>query len=110
MPANSDITIYKQIYPIQCPTLVQLGYCSVINIRPDGECETQPSSDELATAAEQTNLAYVYLPYDCDRLSRQTIEAFAKHYHALPKPIMLFCGTGNRAKLLYQSALMQGLL
>ncbi|MGO2672853.1 MAG: beta-lactamase hydrolase domain-containing protein, partial [Psychrobacter celer] len=31
-------------------------------------------------------------------------------YHALPKPILMFCGTGARAKLLYQSALMQGLL
>lgn len=107
---NDTITIYKQIYPAQCPTLVKLGYCSVINIRPDGECDNQPSSDALATAAKQAKLNYVYLPYDCERLSRQTIEAFAKQYHALPKPVMLFCGTGNRAKLLYQSAVMQGLI
>ncbi|WP_227430209.1 beta-lactamase hydrolase domain-containing protein [Psychrobacter sp. I-STPA6b] len=107
---NNNLTIYKQIYPAQCPILVQMGYRSVINIRPDGECDTQPSSEILAVAADKTKLHYVYLPFDCERLSQQTIEKFAQHYHALPKPILLFCGTGARAKLLYQSAVMQGLL
>ena len=107
---TDTITIYKQIYPIQCQALATLGYCSLINIRPDGEVEAQPTSADLALAAKDANLSYVYLPFDCERLSQQTINTFAKQYHALPKPILLFCGTGGRAKLLYQSALMQGLL
>jgi protein tyrosine phosphatase (PTP) superfamily phosphohydrolase (DUF442 family) len=39
-----------------------------------------------------------------------TVEQFAAFYRTMPKPILMFCGTGARAKLLYQSALMQGLL
>jgi uncharacterized protein (TIGR01244 family) len=82
----------------------------LINIRPDAETEQQPSSEALKQAANDASLAYVYLPFDCERLSLATIESFATYYHELPKPIMLFCGSGSRAKLLYQSALMQGLL
>jgi uncharacterized protein (TIGR01244 family) len=107
---TDNLTIYKQIYPVQCAKLAELGYRSVINIRPDDEHITQPSSQDLANATEQANLAYHYLPSDNERLSLTTVEQFATYYHAFPKPILMFCGTGERAKLLYQSALMQGLL
>lgn len=109
---TENLTIYKQIYPMQCVKLAELGYRSVLNIRPDNEHVTQPTSDDLATATEQANLTYHYLPFafDDERLSLATIEQFANYYHAMPKPILVFCGTGARAKLLYQSARMQGLL
>lgn len=107
---TDDITIYKQIYPMQCSKLAELGYRSVINIRPDDEAVSQPTSLDLATATKQANLAYQHLPFDDERLSLLTVEQFAAYYHAFPKPILMFCGTGARAKLLYQSALMQGLI
>ncbi len=107
---TNNLTIYKQIYPTQCGKIAELGYRSVINIRPDNEAETQPSSGEMAAASDQANLAYHHLPFDDERLSLATVEQFARYYHAFPKPILMFCGTGARAKLLYQSALMQGLL
>ena len=87
-----------------------MGYRSIINIRPDNEVENQPSSARLSVAADRANLAYSYIPYDEERLSCSTVAHFAEQYHKMPKPIMLFCGSGARAKLLYQSALMQGLL
>ena len=107
---TDNLTIYKQIYPIQCAKIAELGYRSVINIRPDNEHISQPSSGALAAATEQANLTYHHLPFDDERLSLVTVEQFAAFYHAMPKPILMFCGTGARAKLLYQSALMQGLL
>lgn len=107
---TDQLTIYKQIYPNQCQTLAQLGYRSVINVRPDFEIEAQPSSEDLAAATKNADLAYCYLPFDEERLSLATIQKFAEFYSRCPKPVMLFCGTGARAKLLYQSALMQGLL
>lgn len=107
---TDNLTIYKQIYPIQCSKLAELGYRSVINIRPDNEADTQPSSTDLAAATKEANLTYHHLPFDDERLSMVTVEQFAAFYHAVPKPILMFCGTGARAKLLYQSALMQGLL
>ena len=107
---TDTLTIYKQIYPTQCAKIAELGYRSVINIRPDDEHISQPSSTDLANATKAANLAYHHLPFDDERLSLITVEQFAAFYHAVPKPILMFCGTGARAKLLYQSALMQGLL
>ena len=107
---TDTLTIYKQIYPTQCAKLAELGYRSVINVRPDDEHDSQPSSTELATATKAANLTYHHLPFDDERLSLLTVEQFAAFYHAVPKPILMFCGTGARAKLLYQSALMRGLL
>ena len=107
---TDDLTIYKQIYPSQCIKIAELGYRSVLNIRPDAEIETQPDSCDLATATKAANLTYHHLPFDDERLSLFTVEQFADFYHSMPKPILMFCGTGARAKLLYQSALMQGLL
>ena len=107
---TDNLTIYRQIYPAQCAKIAELGYRSVINIRPDDEHVAQPSSQDLATATAQANLAYHHIPFDDERLSLVTVEQFASFYHAFPKPILMFCGTGARAKLLYQSALMQGLL
>lgn len=107
---SDSLTIYKQIYPAQCAKLSKLGYRSLINIRPDNEQPNQPTSQAINAAAQQADLAYAYIPFDEERLSLQTVRRFAEQYHSLPKPIMLFCGSGARAKLLYQSALMQGLL
>ena len=107
---TDNLTIYKQIYPAQCGKIADLGYRSIINIRPDNEHITQPSNSDLATATKQANLAYHHLPFDDEHLSLVTVEQFANFYHAFPKPILMFCGTGARAKLLYQSALIQGLL
>ena len=107
---TDEITIYKQIYPRQCRKIAELGYRSVLNIRPNAEVDKQPSSGEFATATEQVDLTYRHLPFDDERLSMMTVEQFATCYHTMPKPILMFCGTGARAKLLYQSALMQDLL
>ena len=81
---TDDLTIYKQIYPSQCVKIAELGYRSVLNIRPDAEIETQPNSCDLATATEQANLAYQHLPFDDERLSMLTVEQFADFYHSRP--------------------------
>lgn len=107
---SDSITIYKQIYPTQCQKLSNIGYRSLINIRPDHEQPSQPTSQAIHAAAQQADLAYAYIPFDEERLSNATVTKFAETYNRLPKPVMLFCGSGARAKLLYQSALMQGLL
>ncbi|MBO6224403.1 MAG: hypothetical protein J6N72_02960 [Psychrobacter sp.] len=107
---TDNLTIYKQIYPSQCLKIAELGYRSVLNIRPDAETETQPNSVDFSHATKEANLTYHYLPFDDERLSMATVEQFAAFYRSMPKPILMFCGTGARAKLLYQSALMQGLL
>ena len=71
---------------------------------------TGTAAARIQSATAKANLTYQHLPFDDERLSMATVEQFAAFYRAMPKPILMFCGTGARAKLLYQSALMQGLL
>ncbi len=104
------ITLYKQIHPCQCSTLVHLGYKSLVNLRFDDECQGQPKACDLADSAKNSGLSYQHLPIDGDNLHLDSVQAFAKLIHNLPKPVMVFCGTGSRAKRLYQSAVVSGLI
>lgn len=107
---TEPITLYKQIHPAQCQWLYQLGIKSLINLRLDNECQNQPSSCELSATAKQIGLCYSHLPIDNDCLKIQQVQDFAKLIHNSPKPVLVFCGTGNRAKRLYQSAVVLGLI
>ena len=107
---TDDLTIYKQIYPSQCVKIAELAHRSGLNIRHDAQPSTPPNSCAFSRATAKARLTYQHLPFDDERLSMATVEQFAAFYRSMPKPILMFCGTGARAKLLYQSALMQGLL
>ena len=53
---TDDLTIYKQIYPSQCVKIAELGYRSVLNIRPDAEVDSQPNSCDFTSATAKANL------------------------------------------------------
>ena len=103
---TDNLTIYKQIYPTQCAKIAELGYRSVINIRPDDEHITQPSSQELATATKQANLAYHHLPFDDERLSLLTVEQFATYYHAF-QLFLSFCNINRSVISHFEPPLFQ---
>lgn len=106
---SNQITLYKQIYPNQCCNIAKLGFKSLINLRFDNESEQQPSSHTLAEHASSTGIAYHHLPID-DTINLSHAQAFAEILNTTPKPVMVFCGTGFRAKRLYQSACILGLI
>ncbi|OOR89461.1 hypothetical protein B0181_07240 [Moraxella caviae] len=107
---HSEITLYKQIYPNQCQTLANLGFKSLINLRFDGESDNQPTAADLQQSAASAQLAYHHLPIDGESLHLDTVAQFAALVKDLPQPVMVFCATGGRAKRLYQSAIVSGLL
>lgn len=104
------ITLYKQIHPCQCSILHKLGYKSLINLRLDDECDNQPCNHELAKSAKISHLHYAHLPVDGECMHLDTVQMFAQLLKDAPKPVMVFCGTGGRAKRIYQSAKIEGLI
>lgn len=105
------ITPYKQIFPHQCTTIAEMGYRTLINLRQDGECEKQPCNEEIASSAKKSGLTYHHLPINGECvLDRKTIETFVELFNDSPKPALVFCGTGSRAKRLYQCAKISGLI
>lgn len=106
----TNLTLYKQIHPCQCQNLAKLGYKSLVNLRFDDEVAKQPKSADLAISAKQAGLAYQHIPTDMDNIHLPQVKDFADIINQLPKPVMVFCGTGSRAKRLYQSAVVSGLI
>ncbi|MDO4700241.1 MAG: sulfur transferase domain-containing protein [Moraxella sp.] len=104
------ITLYKQIHPCQCQTLSNLGFKSLINLRFDDECANQPKDADIHKSASQVGIHYHHLPVDGNSLHLDSVQQFARLLNELPKPVMVFCATGSRAKRLYQSAIVSGLL
>lgn len=102
---NDDFSTSPQLQPEQLPTLAADGFKSVINNRPDGEGgAAQPTSASIASAATSAGLEYAYLPVVAGKITTDELETFARLLERLPKPILGFCRTGNRAASLYRMA------
>ncbi len=102
---SSDFSTSPQLQPEQLAALAADGFKSVINNRPDGEGgAAQPTSASIASAATSAGLEYAYLPVVAGKVTAAEVETFARLLERLPKPILAFCRTGNRAASLYKMA------
>lgn len=108
---SEKVGFAAQLYPEQLNQVVEKGFKSLINNRPDFEGGVeQPSSAQIEDAARTAGLDYVFQPVIAGQISQLDVEAFARHYNELPKPILMFCRTGNRSNNLYQIAKQMDLL
>ncbi|HCC66131.1 MAG TPA: TIGR01244 family phosphatase [Moraxella sp.] len=108
MPNNT--AFYGQIEPQQVAQIAAQGFKTIINNRPDGEEPNQPLQTDIATKAQQAGLAYHYLPVVGGQLTREQVEQFAEIFNQAEKPVFMFCRSGNRSNVLFQSAKQLNLL
>lgn len=108
MPNNT--AFYGQIQPEQVEKIGAQGFKTIINNRPDGEEPNQPLQTDIATEAQQAGLAYHYLPVVGGQLTREQVEQFAEIFNQAEKPVFMFCRSGNRSNVLFQSAKQLDLL
>lgn len=91
--------------------VVEMGFKSLMCNRPDGEGGAeQPLSADIQRVAEQAGLQYAYVPVVAGQITEKDVRDFAEHFNALPKPVLMFCRTGNRSNNLYQLAIQMDLL
>lgn len=108
---TEDVGFAGQIGPQQVDQIVEKGFKSVINNRPDFEGGSeQPTSAQIEEASRNVGLDYVYQPVISGQITEIDVRTFANHYNELPKPILMFCRTGSRANNLYQIAKQMDLL
>jgi len=102
---SDQVGFAGQLLPIQMAEVAEKGFRSVINNRPDFEGGTeQPTSAQIEEAARVAGLHYVFQPVVAGQMTQFDVEVFARHFHELPKPVLMFCRTGNRSSSLYQAA------
>lgn len=93
-----------QLQPEDLASLAQQGFRSIINNRPDGEVDAQPSNAMLAKAAQQAGIAYAYLPVISGQINEVQIKDMVRLLQTLPRPILAFCRSGTRSSYLFQLA------
>ncbi|MFW2077764.1 TIGR01244 family sulfur transferase [Acinetobacter sp. ULE_I010] len=100
-----------QISPEQIAQVAEKGFKSVINNRPDMEGgPDQPTSAQIEESARAAGLDYVYQPIIAGQISEVDVRKFANLFNELPKPVLMFCRSGNRSNNLYQIAKQMDLL
>ena len=95
------IAVSPQLQPADMGTLAAAGFRSVINNRPDGEGEGQPSSAEIEAAAKASGLDYHHLPVSSGQISDENIEDFSQLLKKIRGPLLAFCRTGTRSTCLW---------
>lgn len=100
-PLADQLSVAAQIDVADITTLAAQGFRSLINNRPDGEVEGQPTSAVLEAAARRAGLAYRHIPVVSGQLSDEQVQLFADALDALPRPALAFCRTGTRSTMLW---------
>ena len=83
------------------------GFRSVICNRPDGESSDQPAFEDIAAAARELGLEAHYLPVEPNGIGDADVAAFGALVDTLPKPILAYCRSGNRAGMLWNRLMEQ---
>jgi uncharacterized protein (TIGR01244 family) len=87
-----------QLMPEDLASVAAMGFQSVINNRPDGEGgPDQPTSAQMAQAAQAAGLTYAYLPVVAGMIT-------AEWLGQQPGPVLAFCRSGARSTQLRDMA------
>ncbi|GAB3482529.1 protein tyrosine phosphatase family protein [Marinomonas epiphytica] len=92
--------VAPQIYAEDLPRLKELGFERIINNRPDGEVEDQPTAAVLREQAEALDLEYVENAIDLKALSQDHV---VRQSIAIDqdKKTLAFCRTGTRSSVVW---------
>ncbi|RBO81998.1 TIGR01244 family sulfur transferase [Marinomonas aquiplantarum] len=101
-PVQLDSTYFvsPQITVADLPELKAQGFNLIINNRPDGEAEDQPSAQALKEAAEAMGFEYAWNPIELPKLAQSHVDLQGD---ILPtsKKTLAFCRTGTRSSVLW---------
>ncbi len=95
-----DFAVTGQIRPAEIPAIVAAGFKSIICARPDGEDNGQPRFADVAEEARRNGLEPVHIPVS-GALSSVAFGLFEQAMQTIPKPVLGYCRSGNRAASLY---------
>ena len=98
---NDDLSVTAQLLPEDMPAVAAAGFKMVLNNRPDGEAADQPSSNEMAVAAEAAGLAYAHQPVVASNIAVPDTAVFDAIVSLAETPVLAFCRTGTRSTTLW---------
>jgi uncharacterized protein (TIGR01244 family) len=91
-----DFAVAPQLAPADVAEVASQGFKLVINNRPDGEVDFQPTSADLEQAANKVGLGYVHVPVRGAPTQAQVRDVEAAIASA-EGPVLAFCRSGTRS-------------
>lgn len=95
------LSVSTQINEADLGVLAARGFRAVINNRPDGEGEAQPTSAQMEEAARRVGLEYRHIPVVSGQVTDDDVVKFADALAELRGPVLAFCRTGTRSTSLW---------
>jgi sulfide:quinone oxidoreductase len=96
-----SLSVSDQLRPEDLGLAASRGFKTVINNRPDGEEQGQPSSAAIASGAEALGLSYRHVPVVPGQLNDADVSAFRRALQDSNGPVLAFCRTGTRSTTLW---------
>ena len=93
---TAGFAVAPQIETADIPLLAEHGYGLVINNRPDGEAPDQPTSEEMALAAEAAGIDYVHIAIRGMATAEQAA-AMKAAIDGAEGQVLAFCRSGTRS-------------
>jgi len=101
---SDTVAVSPQISVADVPAIAAAGYKVLINNRPDGETEDQPTSAEIEAAARAAGLEYHHMPVTMMNFPGPDFEAMSDLLDDAERPVFAFCRTGTRCANLWVSS------
>ena len=96
---DEKVTVSGQVAPEEVAGLAASGVSMLINNRPDGEDDGQPTAGDIEAAAEAAGLAYRFIP-SIRGIGPGDVEAMQDAIEqAGDGQVLAFCRSGNRSAL-----------
>ena len=96
------IAVAPQLVEADFAEIVDLGFRSVVNNRPDGEAPDQLPSAQAEAAAHRHGLTYRYQPVkNVNVLDDDVVADFARLMDELAGPTLFYCRSGTRCTTLW---------
>ncbi|WP_324262133.1 TIGR01244 family sulfur transferase [Altererythrobacter sp. H2] len=93
-----------QITPGDVAAAAEQGIALIINNRPDGEDDGQPSGAEIEAAAHAAGIAYRAIPVSGGGFGEPQVNAMIDALQSTDGPVLAYCRSGTRSTLLWSLA------
>ena len=93
---TDTVSVSAQITPEDVAEIAAQGYQVLINNRPDGEEDAQPTDAAFAAAAQAAGLEYRYMPVTAMSFPGSDFDGMSDFLDDTEHPVLAFCRSGTR--------------
>lgn len=98
---DDTLSVSPQLTVDDVAEAARLGFRTLVANRPDHEEPGQPAMADIAAAAREHGMAWVYQPVASGNITDDDVDAFAPMIRDADKPVLAFCRSGTRCTVLW---------